>query len=116
MSSEYQHHHGAGMEHEGKLWITLALTAGFMIAEIVGGLLTNSLALLSDAAHMFTDAAALAVSLAAIRVAKRAADHKRTFGLLPLRITHATIQVEEGPCAQASAEARAHIVHHGDRH
>ena len=80
MGAGHQHHHGAGGGHEGRLWITLALTAGFMIAEIVGGLLTNSLALLSDAAHMFTDAAALAVSLAAIRIARRAADHKRTFG------------------------------------
>ena len=82
MSTGHHHHHdhAPGTGREGKLWMTLALTAGFMLAEIVGGLLTNSLALLSDAAHMFTDAAALAVSLAAIRVAKRAADHKRTFG------------------------------------
>lgn len=66
--------------HESKLWIVLALTTTFLIAEVVGGILTKSLALLSDAAHMFTDAAALAIALAAIRVGKRAADRKRTFG------------------------------------
>jgi cobalt-zinc-cadmium efflux system protein len=51
-----------------------------MIAEIIGGILTNSLALISDAAHMFTDTAALAISLAAIRIGKRPADSARTFG------------------------------------
>ena len=66
--------------NERNLWIVLGLTTAFMLAEIVGGVLTKSLALISDAAHMFTDAAALAVALAAIRIGKRAADHKRTFG------------------------------------
>jgi Co/Zn/Cd efflux system component len=42
MSAGHQHHHGAGEGHEGRLWVTLALTAGFMLAEIVGGLLTKS--------------------------------------------------------------------------
>ena len=65
---------------ERRLWIALALTSSFLIAEVVGGILTNSLALISDAAHMFTDAAALAVSLAAIRIGRRPADGKRTFG------------------------------------
>lgn len=75
------HSHGqprAG--HEGKLWIALGLTTSFMVAEVAGALITGSLALLSDAAHMFTDAAALAISLAAIQIGKRAADKKRTFG------------------------------------
>lgn len=47
---------------------------------MIAGLITQSLALLSDAAHMFTDAAALAIALAAIQIAKRPADNKRTFG------------------------------------
>ena len=47
------------------MWIVLALTVAFLIVEIVGGILTGSLALLSDAAHMFTDVAALALSLVA---------------------------------------------------
>lgn len=51
-----------------------------MIAEAVAGVLSNSLALISDAAHMFTDTAALAIALVAIRVGKRPSDKKRTFG------------------------------------
>lgn len=74
------HEHGTANASERNLWIVLALTSGFMFAEIVGGLLTRSLALISDAAHMFTDAAALAIALVAIRIGGRAADHKRTFG------------------------------------
>ncbi|WP_210379921.1 cation diffusion facilitator family transporter, partial [Borreliella garinii] len=58
----------------------LILTSIFLVAQVIGGLVTGSLALLSDAAHMFTDASALAISLAAVQIAKRAADSKRTFG------------------------------------
>ncbi|HEX8009878.1 MAG TPA: cation diffusion facilitator family transporter [Casimicrobiaceae bacterium] len=83
MNSSHSHGHSHGAVragHERVLWIALGLTTTFMAAEVVGALITQSLALLSDAAHMFTDSAALAVSLAAIWIAKRAADHKRTFG------------------------------------
>lgn len=75
------HSHGvpAG-QNEKPLWIALCLTTAFLIAEIVGGILANSLALISDAAHMFTDAAALAIALTAIRIGKRPADSRRTFG------------------------------------
>lgn len=70
----------AQSQGERPLWIALILTSAFLIAEVVGGILTNSLALISDAAHMFTDSAALAVSLVAIRIGRRPADGKRTFG------------------------------------
>ncbi len=70
----------AGAGHERSLWIALILTTSFMVAEVIGGIVTGSLALISDAAHMFTDAAALAISLSAIQIAKRAVDAKRTFG------------------------------------
>src|SRR6185369_15564399 len=76
----HDHDHGVRQAGERSLWLALALTAGYMVAEVAGGVLTSSLALISDAAHMFTDAAALAIALAAIRIARRAADHKRTFG------------------------------------
>ncbi|PZO19845.1 MAG: cation transporter [Burkholderiales bacterium] len=66
--------------NERALRVALVLTGGFMLAEVIGGFMLNSLALLSDAAHMFTDVAALAIALAAIRVARRAADNRRTFG------------------------------------
>lgn len=79
MSSSYSQSK-ADPGHEKLLWLALALTATFLIAEVIGALATKSLALLSDAAHMFTDTAALAVSLAAMRVAKRVADRRRTFG------------------------------------
>jgi cobalt-zinc-cadmium efflux system protein len=69
------HDHGASSANERSLWIVFALTAAYMCAEVAGGVLTHSLALISDAAHMFTDAAALAIALAAIRIGKRAADH-----------------------------------------
>ena len=66
--------------NERRLWIALGLTTSFMIAEVVAGILTNSLALISDAAHMLTDAAALAIALAAVQIGKRKADSLRTFG------------------------------------
>ncbi len=92
MSTDHHPHTHAIVSgsNERRLWLTLGLTAGFVVVEVVGGLLTHSLALLSDAAHMFTDAAALAVSLAALRIAKRAADRKRTFGYYRFEILAAT--------------------------
>ncbi|MDZ4079792.1 MULTISPECIES: cation diffusion facilitator family transporter [Hydrocarboniphaga] len=73
------HDHGKGA-NERSMWIALSLTGSFMIAEAVGGWLTGSLALISDAAHMLTDTVALAIALLAIRIGKRAADRRRTFG------------------------------------
>jgi len=78
---------GAGHDHTAgattnsrRLTIALALTSTFLIAEVMAGLMFNSLALLSDAAHMFTDAAALAIALIAIRIGAKPADERRTFG------------------------------------
>ncbi|WP_309102481.1 cation diffusion facilitator family transporter [Microbacterium sp.] len=62
------------------LAISLSLTASVMIVQIVGAVLTGSLALLADAAHMFTDASALVIALIASAVAARPADDRRTFG------------------------------------
>jgi cobalt-zinc-cadmium efflux system protein len=79
MSNTHSHGHvRAGQEK--KLLLALALTSGFMIAEIIGAWVTGSLALLSDAAHMFTDSAALAISFLAFQIAKKPADRNRTFG------------------------------------
>jgi len=75
----HAHDHTAGANARS-LSIALALTGSFLIAELAGAWLFNSLALLSDAAHMFTDAAALAIALAAIRIGQRPADKKRTYG------------------------------------
>ncbi|MGJ7509878.1 cation diffusion facilitator family transporter [Variovorax sp. GT1P44] len=79
MAAEHNHSHTAG-SNQRSLAIALALTTTFLVVELAGGILTKSLALISDAAHMFTDAAALAIALAAIQIAKRAADRRRTFG------------------------------------
>lgn len=73
------HDHAAGA-NEKSLQVALALTTVFLVVELAGGFIAHSLALLSDAAHMFTDTAALAIALMAIHVAKRPADEKRTFG------------------------------------
>jgi cobalt-zinc-cadmium efflux system protein len=60
--------------------VVLALVAAYMVAEIIGGLMTNSLALLADAGHMFSDAAALALSLFAVWIAGRPATPQRSYG------------------------------------
>jgi cobalt-zinc-cadmium efflux system protein len=73
------HDHSAGANTRS-LTIALALTGSFLIAELVGAWWFNSLALLSDAAHMFTDTAALAIALAAIKIGQRPADKQRTYG------------------------------------
>jgi cobalt-zinc-cadmium efflux system protein len=75
------HDHGLSeIRHEKPLWWALGLTGTFLVAEVIGGLLTNSLALLSDAAHMATDTAGLVIALVAVRLARRPPDAKRTFG------------------------------------
>ena len=74
------HDLGAGSANSAALTKALALTGSFLFVEVVGAYVFNSLALLSDAAHMLTDALALAVALVAIRVGRRAADRRRTWG------------------------------------
>ncbi|MGD8280835.1 MAG: cation diffusion facilitator family transporter [Gemmatimonadota bacterium] len=75
----------------GRLTWVLAITALFMVAEIVGGLVSNSLALLADAGHMFTDVAALGFSVFAMRLAQRPPTTKRTFGYVRLEILAALV-------------------------
>jgi cobalt-zinc-cadmium efflux system protein len=74
MHSHAGHSHAPAPDADRR-WLTVALVliAGFMVAEVVAGLLAGSLALLSDAAHMLTDAGAIALALAAARVAGRPA-------------------------------------------
>ncbi|MBN9621793.1 MAG: cation transporter [Actinobacteria bacterium] len=76
------HSHGVSADADhGKLAIALALIAGFMVVEVVVGIASSSLALLSDAAHMLSDAGALALALVALRLARRPAGGNFTFGL-----------------------------------
>ena len=74
-----------------RLLLTLILAAGYMFAEIVGGLLSNSLALLADAGHMFSDVASLALSVFAIWIAARPAGSQRTFGYYRAEILAALV-------------------------
>lgn len=77
------HSHGPGAYRgtdRRALGIAAALTTSFMAAEVVGGLITGSLALLADAAHMLSDSASLLLALGAVWLASRPATAQRTFG------------------------------------
>lgn len=77
------HHDHSGHDHSGAeshLGIALLITAAYMIAEVVGGLVFNSLALLADAGHMLSDTMALGLSWMAMRIGKRSPTEKHTFG------------------------------------
>jgi cobalt-zinc-cadmium efflux system protein len=81
VSGEHHHDHDRGRERgRRRLWIVFSLTAGFMGVEFAAGLLTNSLALLSDSAHMLTDVAAILLSLFALWFAGRPATPRKSFG------------------------------------
>lgn len=76
-----------GATYKRRLFAAFLLIGGFFVVELVGGLLTNSLALLSDAGHMLTDVVGLGMALAAIQAASAArANQQRTFGLYRLEI------------------------------
>lgn len=89
------HDHGAALagsaagRHRPRLIGALALTLTYMAVEVIGGLLTGSLALLADAAHMLTDAGGLALALFAIRFAERPATPQKTYGYLRIEILSA---------------------------
>ncbi|MBI4527945.1 MAG: cation transporter [Deltaproteobacteria bacterium] len=74
-----------------RLKVTLTLTALYFVAELVGGLMTNSLALLSDAGHMLSDIAALSLSLFAFQMTRRPATPKKTYGYHRMEILAALI-------------------------
>jgi cobalt-zinc-cadmium efflux system protein len=86
------HHHGtpalhAGERQRARLWYAAGLLAAFMVVEAGAALVTGSLALLSDAGHMFTDVLGIAMALAAITAAGRSSTHsQRTFGLYRLEV------------------------------
>ncbi len=93
--SDHNHDHGHGHDHthglkrEGNssaLAWAFGITLVIMVAEVVGGWLTNSLALLSDSGHMLSDAASLGLSLVAIRFAAKAASPRKSYGYRRLEI------------------------------
>lgn len=74
-----------------KLYISLIITTTVMVLEIIGGLITNSIALLSDAGHMFTHSFAIGISLLAINIARKPPCHHKTFGLYRAEVLAAFI-------------------------
>ena len=90
------HSHGprpgsAASEHLRPLTIAFGLTATYMVVEVIGGLVTGSLALLSDAAHMATDVLGLGLALAAIQLSRRVKASQHTYGTYRLEVLAAVI-------------------------
>ena len=79
-AAEPEHHRHRHVANERSVALAAALTGAFMIAEVVGGALSGSLALLADAGHMLTDFAALALAWLGFRLTRRPADWRRTYG------------------------------------
>jgi cobalt-zinc-cadmium efflux system protein len=102
MTSSHEHSHGpslarAGERHQGRLTLAFVVILVFLVVQVVAAFWTNSLALLSDAAHMFTDVIGLGMALAAIQLASRFAARPQssrsthTFGLYRLEILAAFV-------------------------
>ena len=98
MAHEHRHRdHGHSNVHEAngknlrRVMIALVLTGLFMVVEIVGGIISGSLALLADAGHMLTDTMALALAAMAFHVSKRPPDGKLTFGYQRFQILAAFV-------------------------
>lgn len=101
------HHHGHGHGHghshghahaapvtadsERRMLLVLVLTAGLMLVEVAGGILSGSLALVADAGHMLTDALALALAWLAFRLGRRPSDARRSFGYHRLQVLAAFV-------------------------
>ncbi|MBK9739882.1 MAG: cation transporter [Actinobacteria bacterium] len=89
------HGHGpsisAGGAHRRQLLIVLGITTVVLVAEVVGGVITGSLALLADAGHMFTDVAGITLAVLAVSFASRPATDERTYGYYRLEILAAVI-------------------------
>jgi cobalt-zinc-cadmium efflux system protein len=81
----------AGGQHRSRMLVVLGLTSIVLVAEVIGGLITGSLALLADAGHMFTDVAGITLAILAVTFASRPATPTRTFGYYRLEILAAVI-------------------------
>ena len=78
----HDHSHDLKSTPYGRLWWAFAINLVFLVVEVIGGLMVNSLALLADAGHMLTDVGALALAIFVAHLARRPATPNRTFGLL----------------------------------
>ena len=96
----HRHRHGSeGHDHSGewrqaskrRLTTALILISGYMVAEVIGGMLSGSLALMADAGHMLTDAASIGLALGAMQLASRPTSPQRTFGYHRIEILAALL-------------------------
>lgn len=78
--AHHHHHHGAGDMGDRKLLFAVVINVGLTAVQVVGGLLSGSLALVADALHNFSDAASLVIAMVARRIGRRPADGRMTFG------------------------------------
>jgi len=92
-SHQHGHHHHAEGQTEGRLWISIGLNAVITLAEFIGGIISGSLSLLSDALHNLNDTASLGISLAARKISKRDANREKTFGYQRAEIIGAFINL-----------------------
>ena len=92
MGAHHDHPHAVSAAADPRwLWAALWINLGFMVVEVVVGLIANSVALISDAAHMLTDAGAIGLALAAVKLADRPPDGRFTFGLKRTEILSAQV-------------------------
>ncbi len=91
----HEHHHVSGSpagQHRGRLAVAFGITAAVLVAQVVGALISGSLALLVDSAHMLTDAGGLLMALVAASLVTRPATDRRTWGLRRAEVLAATAQ------------------------
>ncbi|MER2034099.1 cation diffusion facilitator family transporter, partial [Exiguobacterium indicum] len=85
------HHHHHHTDNKKVLGLSFLIITAFMIVEVIGGIWTNSLALLSDAGHMLSDSISLAIALLAFQFSSQAPDANKTFGSKRFEILAAII-------------------------
>jgi cobalt-zinc-cadmium efflux system protein len=85
------HRHTHSSRHKHRLWVVFALSASFMVVQVVVGWWANSLALLADAAHLFVDAAGVGFSLLAVWFAEKPATAEKTYGYYRVEILAALV-------------------------
>lgn len=92
MGHDHSHDHGLAEANRTRLAWAFGITATILVAEIIGAILTNSLALLVDAAHMLTDTLGLLMALTAANLIMRKATDRRTWGFRRAEVLSATVQ------------------------
>src|SRR6056297_719538 len=82
MGHNHHHHHQPEVDDSSiwKLWVSIFLNLGITLAQVIGGIISNSLSLLSDAVHNFNDSMSLVTTLVTKKIAKKGANTSKTFG------------------------------------